>query len=35
MVDTYVFTDSERRDTEPVAKGLSTKQIAGRLHVSS
>jgi DNA-binding CsgD family transcriptional regulator len=35
MVDAYGFTDSERRVTELVAKGLSTKQIAGRLHVSS
>jgi DNA-binding CsgD family transcriptional regulator len=35
MVDAYGFTDSERRVTELVAKGLSTRQIAGRLHVSS
>ena len=35
MVDAYGFTDSERRVTELVAKGLSTKQIAARLHVSS
>ncbi|WP_021596548.1 helix-turn-helix transcriptional regulator [Actinomadura welshii] len=35
MVDAYGFTDSERRVTELVAKGLSTKQIANRLHVSS
>ena len=35
MVDAYGFTDSERRITELVAKGLSTKQIAARLHVSS
>lgn len=35
MVDAYGFTDSERRVTELVAKGLSTKQIAGRLHVSA
>jgi DNA-binding CsgD family transcriptional regulator/GAF domain-containing protein len=35
MVDAYGFTDSERRVTELVAQGLSTKQIAGRLHVSS
>lgn len=35
MVDAYGFTDSERRITELVANGLSTKQIAGRLHVSS
>ncbi|MQY09622.1 helix-turn-helix transcriptional regulator [Actinomadura macrotermitis] len=35
MVDAYGFTDSERRVTELVAQGLSTKQIAGRLRVSS
>lgn len=35
MVDAYGFTDSERRVTELVAQGLSTKQIAGRLHVSA
>ncbi|NUP53505.1 MAG: helix-turn-helix transcriptional regulator [Catenulispora sp.] len=35
IVDAYGFTDSERRITELVANGLSTKQIAGRLHVSS
>ncbi|WP_433331563.1 helix-turn-helix transcriptional regulator [Spirillospora sp. CA-294931] len=35
MVAAYGFTDSERRVTELVAQGLSTKQIAGRLHVSS
>jgi DNA-binding CsgD family transcriptional regulator len=35
MVDAYGFTDSERRVTELVAQGLSTRQIAGRLHVSS
>ncbi|REE96672.1 LuxR family transcriptional regulator [Thermomonospora umbrina] len=35
MVDAYGFTDSERRVTELVAQGLSTKQIAARLHVSS
>lgn len=35
MVEAYGFTDSERRVTELVAQGLSTKQIAGRLHVSS
>ncbi|MCP9984529.1 helix-turn-helix domain-containing protein [Actinomadura madurae] len=35
MVDAYGFTDSERRVTELVAKGLSTRQIANRLHVSS
>ncbi|MEO3828831.1 helix-turn-helix transcriptional regulator [Actinomadura sp. B10D3] len=35
MVDAYGFTDSERRVTELVARGLSTKQIAARLRVSS
>ena len=35
IVDAYGFTDSERRVTELVAKGLSTKQIAGLLHLSS
>jgi DNA-binding CsgD family transcriptional regulator len=35
MVDAYGFTDSERRVTELVAQGLSTRQIAGRLQVSS
>jgi DNA-binding CsgD family transcriptional regulator len=35
MVHAYGFTDSERRVTELVAQGLSTKQIAGRLYVSS
>lgn len=35
MVDAYGFTDSERRVTELVAQGLSTKQIAGRLLVSA
>jgi DNA-binding CsgD family transcriptional regulator len=35
MVDAYGFTDSERRVTELVAQGLSTKQIADRLHLSS
>ncbi len=35
MVDAYGFTDSERRVTELVAQGLSTRQIAGRLRVSS
>lgn len=34
MVDAYGFTDSERRVTELVAQGLSTRQITGRLHVS-
>ncbi|WP_328990520.1 helix-turn-helix transcriptional regulator [Kribbella sp. NBC_01245] len=35
MVAAYGFTDSERRVTELVAQGLSTKQIAGRLQVTS
>ncbi|MFB4314937.1 LuxR C-terminal-related transcriptional regulator [Actinomadura sp. 21ATH] len=35
MVDAYGFTGSERRVTELVARGLSTRQIADRLHVSS
>jgi DNA-binding CsgD family transcriptional regulator len=35
MVAAYGFTDSERRVTELVAQGLSTRQIAGRMHVSS
>jgi DNA-binding CsgD family transcriptional regulator len=35
MVDAYGFTDSERRVTELVGQGLSTRQIADRLHVSS
>lgn len=35
MVDAYGFTDAERRVTELVAQGLSTKQIAGQLQVSS
>ncbi|MGP4024565.1 helix-turn-helix transcriptional regulator [Actinomadura sp. 3N407] len=34
MVDAYGFTDGERRVTELVAQGLSTRQIAARLHVS-
>jgi DNA-binding CsgD family transcriptional regulator len=34
MVDAYGFTDGERRVTEPVARGLSTRQIAARLQVS-
>jgi DNA-binding CsgD family transcriptional regulator len=34
MVAAYGFTDAERRVTELVARGLSTKQIAGRLHMS-
>lgn len=35
MVDANGFTDGERRVTELVAQGLSTRQIAGRLHVSA
>ena len=35
MVAAYGFTDAERRVTELVAHGLSTKQIAGRLQVST
>jgi DNA-binding CsgD family transcriptional regulator len=35
IVDAYGFTHSERRITELVAQGLSTRQIAGRLHVTS
>jgi DNA-binding CsgD family transcriptional regulator len=35
MVDAYGFTDSERRVTELVAQGLSTRQIADQLHVSA
>jgi DNA-binding CsgD family transcriptional regulator len=35
MVDAYGFTDSERRITELVAQGLSTKQISARLQVSA
>lgn len=35
MVDAYGFTDSERRVTELVAQGLSTRQIADRLRMSS
>lgn len=35
MVAAYGFTDSERRVTELVAQGLSTRQIAGRLAVSA
>jgi DNA-binding CsgD family transcriptional regulator len=33
--DAYGFTDTERRVTELVAQGLSTKEIAGRLTVSA
>ncbi|WP_207928941.1 LuxR C-terminal-related transcriptional regulator [Actinomadura sp. 6K520] len=35
MADAYGFTDGERRVTEPMAHGLSTRQIADRLRVSS
>jgi DNA-binding NarL/FixJ family response regulator len=35
VVDAYGFTDTERRVTELVAQGLSTKQIAARLHVTT
>ncbi|WP_165970322.1 helix-turn-helix transcriptional regulator [Actinomadura sp. 6K520] len=35
MADAYGFTDGERRVTELVAQGLSTRQIADRLRVSS
>lgn len=35
IVDAYGFTDSERRVTELVAQGLSTRQIAGRLRVTA
>jgi DNA-binding CsgD family transcriptional regulator len=35
MADAYGFTDSERRVTELVAQGLSTRQIADRLHLST
>ena len=35
MVEAYGFTDSERRVTELVAQGLSTRQIAGRLQVTA
>ncbi|GAA0543235.1 helix-turn-helix transcriptional regulator [Actinomadura livida] len=35
MADAYGFTDTERRVTELVAQGLSTRQIADRLQVSS
>jgi DNA-binding CsgD family transcriptional regulator/GAF domain-containing protein len=34
IADAYRFTDAECRVTELVARGLSTKQIAGRLRVS-
>ena len=35
VADAYGFTDTERRVTELVAQGLSTKQIAARLHVTT
>jgi DNA-binding CsgD family transcriptional regulator len=35
IADAYGFTDTERRVTELVAQGLSTKQIAARLHVTT
>jgi DNA-binding CsgD family transcriptional regulator len=35
MADAYGFTPRERRVTELVAQGLSTRQIAGRLRLSS
>jgi DNA-binding CsgD family transcriptional regulator len=35
LVAAYGFTDGERRVTELVALGLSTRQIAERLHLSS
>jgi DNA-binding CsgD family transcriptional regulator/GAF domain-containing protein len=35
MVRAYGFTESERRVTELVAQGLSTKQIANRLQVTA
>jgi DNA-binding CsgD family transcriptional regulator len=35
IADAYGLTDRERRVTELVAQGLSTKQIAGRLRVSA
>ncbi|WP_149263409.1 response regulator transcription factor [Actinomadura sp. K4S16] len=34
IVDAYGFTARERRVTELVAQGLSTRQIAGRLRVT-
>lgn len=34
IADAYRFTDAECRVTELVARGLSTRQIAGRLQVS-
>ena len=35
IVEGYGFTDGERRVTELVAQGLSTKEIAGRLQVTA
>ena len=35
IADAYGFTDRERRVTELVARGLSTNEIAGRLHLSA
>jgi len=35
VADAYGLTDTERRVTELVAQGLSTKQIAARLHVTT
>lgn len=35
IADAYGLTDGERRVTELVAQGLSTQQIAGRLHVTT
>jgi DNA-binding CsgD family transcriptional regulator len=35
IADAYGLTDGERRVTELVAQGLSTKQIGDRLHLSA
>ena len=35
IADAYGFTDTERRVTQLVAQGLSTRQIAYRLHVTT
>jgi DNA-binding NarL/FixJ family response regulator len=35
MAAAYGLSDSERRVTELVAQGLSTRQVAHRLHVSA
>ena len=35
MAAAYGLTDTERRVTELVAQGLSTRQVAGRLDVSA